>query len=410
MPPRVKVLQVINTLSAGGAEVFVADLSIALKRLCEVRIWTFGGVRDQKGQNLSASLQQAGIDVTSAGISNKLGMISVPGRLARYVDHYRPDIVHAHLDQSELVSALSMYLCRRRPVLIRTSHNVRIEWPLARKMRPWLASRYDWSVACSNAVLNAGYALPKDRACAIDNGIALPELGARAVLRRQVRAELNVRSGMRVLLQIGAMRGAPMPKAHDVVIEAFAQGGFARSSELVFVGDGPKRADLEARARELGIESSIHFCGVVSEPVKYILAADLVLMPSLYEGLPLVAAEAACAGAPMVVSDIEPLREFVSKATAVCRPGEVSSLIGSIQYGLDHCEEMWQEGEKLVPMFQERFDIRRVANRYFDLYECLLNNRDEFRDAERLKTGCRLERDCVYERSKTHDYTFERHC
>jgi glycosyltransferase involved in cell wall biosynthesis len=177
---------------------------------------------------------------------------------------------------------------------------------------------------------------------------------------------------MKVLLQIGAMRGAPMEKAHDVVIEAFAAGGFMRTSELVFLGDGPRRAGIEARSKELGIHSSIHFRGIVDEVAKYILAADIVLMPSRYEGLPMAAAEAACLGAPMVLSDIEPLRLFASKATSLCAPGEVSSLIASMHYGLDHCADMWQEGEKLIPTFRERFDINGVAKRYFDLYARLV--------------------------------------
>src|ERR1017187_6421982 len=147
-----KVLHVINTLSAGGAEVLVTDLAIALSRHCEVNVWTYGGVRDLKGQSLRARLQRAGIEVASAGISKKLHMISIPARLAGYINQYRPDIVHAHLDQSELFSALSMYLCRPQPILIRTIHNSRICLPLARKLRPCLASRYDWSVACSNEI------------------------------------------------------------------------------------------------------------------------------------------------------------------------------------------------------------------------------------------------------------------
>ena len=367
-----KVLHVINTLSAGGAEVFVTDLAIALRRHCEVAVWTYGGVRDLKGQSLRSRLQRAGIEVTSAGISKKLQMVSLPALLAGCINEYRPDIVHAHLDQSELFSALSMYLCRPRPILIRTIHNIRICLPLARTLRPWLTGRYDWSIACSDAALNSPEnALPKSRACAIDNGITLPELGERAVVRRRVRAELDVRPGMKVLLQIGAMRVAPMQKAHDVVIEAFAAGGFMRTSELVFLGDGPGRAGIEARAKELGIHPSIHFCGVVDEVAKYILAADIVLMPSRYEGLPIAAAEAACVGAPMVLSDIEPLRLFASKATSLCVPGDVISLIASMHYGLDHCDDMWQEGEKLIPAFRERFDITGVAMRYFDLYSSL---------------------------------------
>jgi hypothetical protein len=74
----------------------------------------------------------------------------------------------------------------------------------------------------------------------------------------------------------------------------------------------------------------------------------------------------------MILSDIEPLRAFASKATSLCAPGDVKSLIASMHYALDHCDEMWQEGEDLIPAFRERFDITGVAKRYFDLYARLV--------------------------------------
>lgn len=371
-----RVLHVINSLSAGGAEVLVADLAIALTRDCDVHVWTYAGVRDRKGQDLCERMQRAGIDVVSAGITKKLQMVSIPALLGRYINECKPDVVHSHIEQSQLFAALSMYLCHPRPILIRTIHSVHIGLPVVRRLRRWLNSRYDWSVACSSAALNAREnGLPKGRSCAIDNGITLPCLEEREGARHEVRAELGVGPNRKMFLQIGGMRGHPMPKAHDVVIEAFAAGGFSGNSELVFVGDGHRRADIEARAKELGIYDSLRFCGIVQDVVKYLLAADVVLMPSRHEGFGLVAAEAACIGAPMVLSNIEAFKLFSSKATSICAPGDVESLIGSMRYALDHSIEMWREGELLMPAFRKQFDIVGVAKRYFDLYSSLTGQR-----------------------------------
>jgi hypothetical protein len=70
----------------------------------------------------------------------------------------------------------------------------------------------------------------------------------------------------------------------------------------------------------------------------------------------------------MVLSDIEALRPFASKATLFCAPGDVESLITAMRNSLDHCDEMWHEGEKLIPVVRERVDITGVAKRYFELY------------------------------------------
>jgi len=76
-------------------------------------------------------------------------------------------------------------------------------------------------------------------------------------------------------------------------------------TRLIFCGTGPVRADLEARARQLGIDSRVTFAGLLDNRsvVAYYAAADLFVLPSRLEACPTVAVEALACGTPVVSSD-----------------------------------------------------------------------------------------------------------
>jgi glycosyltransferase involved in cell wall biosynthesis len=108
------------------------------------------------------------------------------------------------------------------------------------------------------------------------------------------------------LLAVGRL--APQ-KGFDVLLDAL--GLAAGGTRLVVAGDGPDREALVARATHLGLGACVEFLGdVPRERVKRLLCgATAVVMPSRFEGNPLIALEAMQAGAPLVASDIPGLPE-----------------------------------------------------------------------------------------------------
>ena len=95
-------------------------------------------------------------------------------------------------------------------------------------------------------------------------------------------------------------------KGQRWAIEALARAQDKRpdlSIQLDLIGDGPDRSDLERLADELGVASAIRFAGFQVNPYPWIRRADLLCLPSLYEGLPNAVLEAMCLGTPVVASD-----------------------------------------------------------------------------------------------------------
>jgi glycosyltransferase involved in cell wall biosynthesis len=75
---------------------------------------------------------------------------------------------------------------------------------------------------------------------------------------------------------------------------------------VLLIGDGPLRPDVGARIASAALESNVHLLGTRRDMPRLWKALDAFVLPSLYEGLPLVLLEAQAAGVPGVVSDINP--------------------------------------------------------------------------------------------------------
>jgi glycosyltransferase involved in cell wall biosynthesis len=103
-------------------------------------------------------------------------------------------------------------------------------------------------------------------------------------------------------------------KGHDVLLDAIRRlRDAAVPVRLTIVGDGSERAALEARARELGIETDVEFAGAVGNDrvPEYYAATDVFCLPSFAEGVPTVLQEAMATGLPVVATDVNGTAELV---------------------------------------------------------------------------------------------------
>jgi glycosyltransferase involved in cell wall biosynthesis len=128
--------------------------------------------------------------------------------------------------------------------------------------------------------------------------------------REAVRQELGIPLNAPVVGHVGSFRP---PKNHAFLLEIAAEV-IRRRPEVRFllVGDGPLRPQIEAVARELGIEKNVIFTGIRADVPRLMLGAmDLFVFPSLWEGLPIAFLEAQAAGLRAVVSEAVPLEAFV---------------------------------------------------------------------------------------------------
>jgi glycosyltransferase involved in cell wall biosynthesis len=364
----VKILVSINSLSAGGAEVFATSLAIALKRAGhDVRLFTYCGAIDDRGIGLEHKLAANGIRHASPKIRRNLLKPMAPMHMVGEIAQFKPDVIHSNLEQSDFFSLLAARLSRHPARLIRTIHNVYASATLPRPAHRFLADNYHTGVACSEAVL-AEYPYLGTDGCVIDNGIDLDSLIPTRP-KQAVRERLGLSDPAPLLVNVGALaiRNGVLQKGQDIIINALAR---QRDQPwwMLFLGDGEQRNRLVALADSLGIGHRCRFPGRVDDPASYIHASDLVLMPSRFEGLSIGCIEAACAGKPLIVTDIAAFNPFRGPATRYVPKENVEALAEALRAALASLPALASLAHGERTRYRSAFGIDNVASRYLQLY------------------------------------------
>lgn len=166
----------------------------------------------------------------------------------------------------------------------------------------------DRVIAVSHAVAESYASQPGTAKMAVvANGIAMPAQGSRA----GVRAELGLAADTPMLLTVA--RFTPQ-KDHASLLAAVPQVLLAHpDARFVFVGDGPEYAAIAQSVQAQGLEQSVTLLGTRRDVPDLLAAADLFVLPSRFEGLPLVLLEAMAVGLPIVATAVDGIIEALGE-------------------------------------------------------------------------------------------------
>lgn len=132
------------------------------------------------------------------------------------------------------------------------------------------------------------------------NGIDTEQFSYQPEIRADVRRKYNL-GGKLVVGTVGRLAEQKNP---FYILEIFAElKKINPNTSFLHVGDGPLREPLEKRARELKIKEDYHFIGQTDQTAEYLNAMDVFLLPSKFEGFPMVLVEAQSAGLPCFVAN-----------------------------------------------------------------------------------------------------------
>jgi glycosyltransferase involved in cell wall biosynthesis len=388
-----KILQVLPTLSAGGAEGFVTNLGVSLAALgAEVRFFLLSGVRGERSRVLSRRLEDAGIEVDGreerapASVENLL-------RLARLIRSWKPEIVQANLYSTEVACSAARFLSiGNNACYVRRLANTD-----TREYCRFMDRFYRQTIACSPAVAEAyrGFMGEKQKSklITIPNGGLLQDAVTSTEERAQAREILGIPYRSFVVAHIGRMfpGGGRMnggletgQKAHDVLIRAFAMAfGSDSDSLLTMVGDGPSRPQAEALAKSLGIVKQIRFLGQQPEPWPVLKAADMFCFPSRHEGSPNVLPEAASCGLPVVASDIPEIRSLYPGDAWLLKPvNDVEAFANGLRTIRGNIEVFANKARDLASGIRERYSMKVCAAKYLQAYDQALGVKGSYEETE----------------------------
>ena len=160
-------------------------------------------------------------------------------------------------------------------------------------------------------------------------------------------------------------------KGVDVAIQAVAQ---LTDIDLVIAGAGSSRPSLEAQATDLRLGDRVHFLGHRDDPASLLARADVFVLPSHVEGLPLSVLEAMAAGVPVVATDIGGTREAVEneKTGLLVRAGDANALAAAMWRVFAEPNQTADRVAGARDMVSREFTSSIVAARTTSLYESLL--------------------------------------
>ena len=221
-------------------------------------------------------------------------------RLRRLVRCRDIDVVHVHSPALASCARPALRASSRRPALVFTEHN---RWPSYRAVTR-LANRTtigldDATLAVSDDVRRSmGPAGNKTQV--VMHGVDVARLRAQRAGRDAVRAELGVPVGDTLVVTVANLRAG---KAYGDLLAAARQvldGG----EPFVFVaaGQGPQEAQLRALHDQLGLGDRFRLLGYVKNAARLTAAADLFVLASMHEGLPVAVMEALALGVPVVAT------------------------------------------------------------------------------------------------------------
>ena len=208
------------------------------------------------------------------------------------------EVVHIHGNSATMAFDLLAAFFGGATVRITHVHNCAPQPLLKQKTLGVLLNRLvTRPVACSEAAGKMLYTRPFT---VLTNGVDCKRFSFSPEIRAAIRNELHISDAF-VVGHIG--RFSPQ-KNHRRLLRIFASLLQLRpSAVLLLCGEGEDMAGCREEAAKLDIADSVLFLGKVEQPQNYYQAMDVFVLPSLFEGLPLVGVEAQCAGLPCVFSD-----------------------------------------------------------------------------------------------------------
>ena len=160
-------------------------------------------------------------------------------------------------------------------------------------------------------------------------------------------------------------------KGQTVIVDAMsAIAARFPGARAVLAGDGPELPALRERAAARGVAASVLFPGSFKEPWDLLRAADVFVLASEIEGLPLVVLEAMSQGVPVVATDVGGMPEAVidGETGLLIPPGDPAALTAAITRILGDADLALRMRNAALIRFEQRFTMRRMLEAHRDLY------------------------------------------
>ena len=369
-----KILEFITPSNIGGAENYVVNLS---KKLIEKghEVFILSAVAgNNKNPDLSVEqfFSKSGLPFKLVKADFKYNPFTIL-KIAYFIKKNNFDIIHTHLSKANFIGALASKIAKKKSISTAHGLNKKAQYKYC-----------DYVICVSNAVKEnlVSQGMDETKLGVIYNGIDIskfnPEAEGLPVRKEYFFSEdagnnnlHNIDNAARQF-NVGIIARLSREKGVDLFIEA-AKFVLIKIPEAKFfiAGAGSLKETLIKRAKDLNIFNSIYFVGFVdSNLVSFLNELDVVVFPSLKEGLPLALLESMSMKKIVIVSDAGGMPEVVEdgKNGYVVKKGDVNAIYQKLIFVYNNRPGLKELADSAAETIKERFNIENCADKTINLF------------------------------------------
>ena len=376
MADRIKIMHIIPSLRGGGAEKVCVDLLINLdadKYEKSLLLFKDNG----EGQIWREQLASKGVKIIALKKQRLFDWKNFK-EIFSTIKKIKPHILHTHLG-GDIYGRLAGFL-NKVPIIISTEHNLNKQERKSATCLKTLTSLWaDMIFPVSEAVKQDAqkrYHLTSRKLAVIYNGVDInifKSKSAESLDKDEIGlndVNLNRDKGENII--IGSLGRLTEQKGFKILIEAVSKT--KHKNFLVKIGgEGELKEVLQKQIDNLKLSERVFLLGQV-DPVDFLKKIDIFVLPSLWEGLGLVALEAALANKPIIASRVDGIKEIInSDNTWLFTAGDSNELARQIDELIDNLnsEEVQRKITSVKKIVEEKFSLTKMVENYSAWYEKL---------------------------------------
>jgi len=331
----------------------------------------------REGGPYEDKLRRIGVKVKNFDLKTLMD-IRIILRLVRYIKQNKIDIVETAVFPSDVYGRVSARLANV-PIIISTMHRVEDHKQEAIYRVLFLADTLTMPlttriIAVSEAVKNyliSWHKVKPDKIRVVYNGINTYKYNSNLNIE-EYKKKLSLQHDIPTVALIGRLVKL---KGVNYFLEAAAS--ILRSGkrvQFVVVGDGPLKERLIKQAKNLRISQHVHFIGFREDIPQILAVIDILVVPSLFEGLPLTILEAMHTGKAIIASRVGGIPEAIKDGETgiLVSPRDCHALTKGILELLKDPEKRKQMGEKGKQRALQHFEVERMVKEYASIYDACI--------------------------------------
>jgi glycosyltransferase involved in cell wall biosynthesis len=379
MAEKTKIFYFITKGNFGGAQRYVYDLATGLaKNDFDITV-IFG-----EGEILGKKLSSAGVKTKQ--IKSLQRDINILAEFQAFWEIWllllkeRPEVIHLNSSKIGGLGALAGRLAHV-PKIIFTVHGLatnedRPAWQkVLIKISHWL------SMIMCHEIITVSDSLKKEiinwyglkgKVTPIHNGLTPTKLFERSIARREILGKSNEKFWVGTISELHKNKGLDyLIESFTMTVRALLGNSLGWSLNLVIIGEGEERSNLEKLIKDKRMDDRIFLVGRIEDARSYLKAFDIFTLTSRTEALPYSILEAGLAGLPVIASEVGGIPELITEAEQgiLVPKGNIEEIKKSLLFMIKKKEYRHLAGMNLKHQVQQNFSLKQMLEKTVSLYK-----------------------------------------